>query len=764
MSARVYSKQRRNFTLLFVCVVPLLILRGRAYEAEANEVRIYRDNICGPRGVSLGERIGFGYVAEESEWPWHGALLYGNDYKCGCTLISEWFVLTAAHCVVNPETGNKLSVRILRVVLGLHDLSQHKSHTRTHNVKQINVHPQFVTSNLKHDVALLLLDGRIKFNQFVQPIGMNFNESPWIEHLAGTFGTVVGWGFTEEDTISKALVAAHMPIVRYTDCVESNPDLFGRLIHSGMFCAGAQNGTSVCNGDSGGGMYIYQNNRWYLRGVVSFAAVRDGTNLCDLYNYAAFVNVPHYGKWIQQQLAEQDEKIKLDSNAVEDPVAIQFRVDANDTSSENATTTSGELIAHKQQPPPESSTTVAYIPPIPETIQSAEIVPAECLQQHNRLITVERESSISLHCNHNFSGKVHSIRWFRENKYHQYVDLSAEFGLGEDSPHDILTLRHLDSHHSGRYFCRVQAEQGVHMDNRTLAVTGVIPRFMHGNVPSFLKFHLSLKSDYFNLKVSFRAERKSGVLFHKANDCGKQLMSLALIDGRPEFRYRTRSDGIRNLTNPEHSIRLGQWHTIQISALRGRGHFSLDDRLLVLFQDGMLNSDCAFESVWLGGIPNDNTIAGFTGCVSHMSLNDISIDFWKESVGSQGITQCEPCSPDPCSTGGICIETVENEGYNCLCKPGFVGKHCTKVGESCSYKTCVQGYCIENANGFQCYCPPSNTGKRCERENQVDSDAIAFNTFGFALYGSASPRAASSAASLLICSKIIVIPAISWRS
>lgn len=73
-------------------------------------------------------------------------------------------------------------------------------------------------------------------------------------------------------------------------------------------------GINVCNGDSGGGMYIFQNNSWYLRGIVSFSALRDGTNLCDLYSYAAFTNVPHYVSWIQSQLQEHQQKILEESN------------------------------------------------------------------------------------------------------------------------------------------------------------------------------------------------------------------------------------------------------------------------------------------------------------------------------------------------------------------------------------------------------------------------------------------------------------------
>lgn len=61
-------------------------------------------------------------------------------------------------------------------------------------------------------------------------------------------------------------------------------------------------------------MYIFQHNSWHLQGLVSFAALRDGTNLCDLYSYAAFTNVPHYLDWIESQLQDHQRKMQEQLN------------------------------------------------------------------------------------------------------------------------------------------------------------------------------------------------------------------------------------------------------------------------------------------------------------------------------------------------------------------------------------------------------------------------------------------------------------------
>ncbi|KXJ70414.1 hypothetical protein RP20_CCG023738 [Aedes albopictus] len=220
----------------------LLLVIAAQLASSLDETKIYRDGVCGAVQLTLDTRIAGGNAAEEGDWPWHGALFFGKDYKCGCSLISEWFVLTAGHCLFNPDTGYRFDIKRLRVVLGLLDLNQHQSHTREFQVKEINVYPKFTTESHKHDLALLLLNEAVEFSEKIRPIKIIDSKPTFIEKVAGNYGTVVGWGFTEEAKVSNQLRTAQMLIARYADCVESNPDLFGQLIHNGMYCAGAENG------------------------------------------------------------------------------------------------------------------------------------------------------------------------------------------------------------------------------------------------------------------------------------------------------------------------------------------------------------------------------------------------------------------------------------------------------------------------------------------------------------------------------------------
>lgn len=64
-------------------------------------------------------------------------------------------------------------------------------------------------------------------------------------------------------------------------------------------------GSSVCNGDSGGGMVFAKPGTsgsktiWRLRGVVSIAVARHGQEICDPYHYVLFTDAAQYLDWIK---------------------------------------------------------------------------------------------------------------------------------------------------------------------------------------------------------------------------------------------------------------------------------------------------------------------------------------------------------------------------------------------------------------------------------------------------------------------------------
>ncbi|XP_058457354.1 proclotting enzyme-like [Malaya genurostris] len=257
---------------------------------------------CGRRKIKLQQLVTHGYSTYPGEFPWHSAIFmvagFKKSYICGGTLVNELSIVTAAHCVTDSATALVLSPALLYVQLGKFKLNLFSDTVQEHAVQQVIIHSDFQQATSKYDLAVLKLATQAKFTDYVQPICLF--PQPVVNYNDGTGrGVSVGWGYTEFDALSDDLRGTTLPLVGYTKCLESNPDLFDRTLYDGMFCAGHRNGTNVCNGDSGGGMYINQNNVWYLIGVVSFTAAREeNSNLCSTKDYTGFTKISAFEDFI----------------------------------------------------------------------------------------------------------------------------------------------------------------------------------------------------------------------------------------------------------------------------------------------------------------------------------------------------------------------------------------------------------------------------------------------------------------------------------
>lgn len=253
----------------------------------------YQQN-CGVK-KNVNYLIMNGSNTKKGEWPWYAAVFLKENqgtFICGGTLINRDFVLTAAHCIINYETGYELSPGRIYVKLGVYDLSDRTTQQK-HEVLKIFKHSEFEMDKVKSDIALLELQNYAKLDNYVQPICLGqFNS------LVGKTGTVVGLGMMRDYSFAKILQSAAMPVVAIINCI-MNHRSFGLSADESSLCVGYSRGTSVCNGDSGGGLFFNIGDTWYLGGIVSYGISKeDGTNRCRQDGYAIFVNVQLYLDWI----------------------------------------------------------------------------------------------------------------------------------------------------------------------------------------------------------------------------------------------------------------------------------------------------------------------------------------------------------------------------------------------------------------------------------------------------------------------------------
>ncbi|CAH0697296.1 unnamed protein product [Spodoptera exigua] len=179
-------------------------------------------------------------------------------------------------------------------------------------VFEIILHKDFDPKTLNNDIALLKLKSEALFDDYVQPACLWQSGLTKKLPTGGIYGSVVGWGFDHQDILSTTLQQISIPIVSEATCLKSNPVFFHNKLNTNKFCAGFANGTSACNGDSGGGLVIFvpdvpgaksqDSGAWHVRGVVSTTVSRTDAPICDPNQYTLFTDVAKYRKWILSYL------------------------------------------------------------------------------------------------------------------------------------------------------------------------------------------------------------------------------------------------------------------------------------------------------------------------------------------------------------------------------------------------------------------------------------------------------------------------------
>ncbi|EFN80173.1 hypothetical protein EAI_05816 [Harpegnathos saltator] len=107
---------------------------------------------------------------------------------------------------------------------------------------------------------------------------------------------MVGWGKDTTLKPTEELFEVNMPYVERQKCQNNVPLEFRGFITFDKFCAGLMNGSSACDGDSGGGLCFKKDGIWYLRGIISAAPQKD--NHCDFYSYVVFTRISAHLEWI----------------------------------------------------------------------------------------------------------------------------------------------------------------------------------------------------------------------------------------------------------------------------------------------------------------------------------------------------------------------------------------------------------------------------------------------------------------------------------
>ena len=213
---------------------------------------------------------------------------------CGASLISNCYVLTAAHCVADSrgDDSDAVYVSAYQPYDGNPDVPYHFT-----TLSKAIPHPRYAANTNQNDIALLRMSTCLDTRRF--PTVELARPGNQLEE--GEILNVYGFGRTEESNKEqvRTLQKVDVPYIPPTVChTKYRPE--GLNVFNDMLCAGYSNGgKDSCQGDSGGPLIKTITDRPVQYGVVSWGVGCARTNLPGVYSSVTF----HF-HWIQTSVCD----------------------------------------------------------------------------------------------------------------------------------------------------------------------------------------------------------------------------------------------------------------------------------------------------------------------------------------------------------------------------------------------------------------------------------------------------------------------------
>jgi len=199
-----------------------------------------------------------GKPAKECEWKWQVLLSMG----CGGIIISEDWVLTAAHCLdYDGQTG-------ITVTAGKWLLRQTGNHEQSVTSRAI-MHSHYNRNTMDYDFALLQLDTPLTFDSCVGAAPL-----PAADASDGDSCWITGWGtLRTSGSQPNEMQEAEVEVIGNQRCMQQFSYGSGDITDR-MLCAQGRNAdgaiTDACQGDSGGPLVCKQGGRFVIQGATSW--------------------------------------------------------------------------------------------------------------------------------------------------------------------------------------------------------------------------------------------------------------------------------------------------------------------------------------------------------------------------------------------------------------------------------------------------------------------------------------------------------------
>ncbi|XP_061168955.1 chymotrypsinogen A-like [Saccostrea echinata] len=232
-------------------------------------------------------RVVGGDPALDGEWPWQVSFQNDRGHFCGGTLVSDQWVVTAAHCLYGQ------SISGVYLLLGEHHQEYTSNNERNTTIQKVLIHPNYSPEHgLPNDIALV---------QLSQPVNLagHYVRTACLPQKDDVFTDtdhcyISGWGYTQGTGDNVVLRHLRIPITSTLTCNSS----WDGVITDKQLCIGSGD-TGACRGDSGGPLVCKRHDSFVLVGATSW-----GSSTCsELGKPNVFTKITAYLPWLQNELS-----------------------------------------------------------------------------------------------------------------------------------------------------------------------------------------------------------------------------------------------------------------------------------------------------------------------------------------------------------------------------------------------------------------------------------------------------------------------------